>query len=94
MIKFGFFHRTYIINYLDDPYISVRNLDYEEKLNQASATSISTLIYVMPDIPEKYNADLWLKVESLYNDKEDTTSRATIYAHKYDYRRVNLVLGH
>lgn len=88
------YHRTYMINHLDDPYISVKNLDYEEKLNQAGATSISTILSISKDSPKNHEFDLWFQIESLYNDKQDTTSRATIYAHKYDYRRASLKLGH
>ncbi|MFC2124323.1 alpha/beta hydrolase [Bacteroidota bacterium] len=86
------FHRTYLISHLDDPFIRVKQLNYEEKLAQAGATSISTLLSVSNDSPKNHEFAFWFKVESLYNDKEDTTSRATIYAHKYDYRKARLKL--
>jgi len=86
------FHRTYLINHLDEPFISVKELNYQEKLNQAGATSVATVLTLSEDTPDHYEADLWFKVESLYNDKDDTTSNATIYAHEYDYRRVKLKL--
>ena len=86
------FHRTYLINHLDEPYIHVEQLNYKEKLSQAGATSVATILTLSDDLPINYDLDLWFKVESLYNDKEDTTSNATIYAHKYDYRRARLKL--
>jgi hypothetical protein len=84
------FHRTYLINHLNLPFIDVKQLDYMEKLNQASASSVSTVLSVSKETPVNYDLDLWLKIESLYNDERDTTSRATIYAHKYDYRHAKL----
>jgi hypothetical protein len=84
------FHRTYMINHLDEPYIRVKQLNYEEKLSQAGATSVATVLTLSDDTPNNYELDFWLKVESLYNDKEDSTSKATIYAHQYDYRRARL----
>ena len=87
------FHRAYLINHLDEPYINVDKLDYEEKLSQASATSVATVLSVSPKTPGNHELDLWFRVESLYNDKEDPTSDATIYAHKYDYVRVRLQAG-
>lgn len=86
------FHRTYLINHLDDPFINVKQLNYEEKLRQAGTTSVSTLLSVTKDAPKNHELDLWFQVESLYNDMEDATSRHTIYAHKYDYRRARLKL--
>lgn len=84
------FHRTCLINYFDEPYIRVEQLSYEEKLDQAASTSVATVLSFLKNAPKNYHPDLWFKVESLYNDKEDTTSNATIYAHQYDYRRARL----
>ncbi len=84
------YHRTCLINPFDDPYLQVKKLHYEEKLRQAGATSVSSVLSVAGDIPSGHTFDLWLKVESLYNDKNDPVSRATVYAHQYDYRRVKL----
>ena len=83
-------HRTYLINCYEDPYLRVEKLNYEEKLHQAGATSVSSVLSVAGNTPERHEFNLWLKVESLYNEKHDPVSRATIYAHKYDYRRVKL----
>ena len=84
------FHRTSLINVFNDPFLSVNRLQYDERLNQASKTHIGTFISVADDTPDAHEFDLWFKVESLYNDKNDPVSRATIYAHKYDYRRLIL----
>jgi hypothetical protein len=84
------FHRTYLINYLDEPNIKVNYLHYEERLNQASKTHIATVLSIADDYVNGQESDLWFKVESLYNDKNDPVSRATIYAHRYDYRRFRL----
>jgi hypothetical protein len=81
------YHRTYLINPFDSPFIEVNQLEYQEKKTQAGATSISSVISLSPDIPPREKIHLWLKVESLYNDKEDSTSNATIYAHQYHYRK-------
>ncbi len=86
----GTYHMAYLINGYADPYLSVRKLHYEEKLYQAGATSISTVLTVANDTPSGHEFDLWLKVESLYNDKNDPDSRETVYAHQYDYRKVKL----
>lgn len=87
------FHRTYLINHLDEPYINVEELNYEERVSQASATSVATVLSLSEKTPINQELDLWFKVESLYNDAEDTTSNATIYAHKYDYVRALLKVG-
>ncbi len=87
------FHRTYLINHLDEPYIVADRLHYEERLNQASKTHVANVLSIADDTPNDHEFDLWFKVESLYNDKNDPVSRATIYAHKYDYRRVKLKIS-
>ena len=84
------FHRTYLINHFDEPYIIANRLLYEERLSQASKTYIATVLSLADDIPNDHEFDLWFEVESLYNDKNDPASRAAIYAHKYDYCRVRL----
>ncbi len=86
----GTFHRTFLVNHLDEPYIHANQLHYEERLNQASKTHIATMLSISDDTPENHEFDLWFKVESLYNDKNDTTSRAAIYGHRYHYRRFRL----
>ena len=86
------FHRTYLLNQFDDEYIKVDTLDYTEKIGQAGATSIAAVIGVNERTPDKHLFDLWFQVESLYNDENDTLSRATIYARKYNYRRIKIKL--
>ena len=87
------FHRSYLINHLEDPFIHVDRLNYVERLNQASMTSISTIVSIAEDTPKNHEFDLWFKAESLYNDKNDTTSRATIYARQFDYRKAKITIG-
>jgi len=87
------YHRTYLINHLDNPYIKADKLQYDERLNQASKTHIATVLSLADVTPDNHELDLWFKVESLYNDKNDPVSREIIYAHKYDYRRVKLNVG-
>ena len=87
------FHRTYLLNYLDEPFIEVNKLQYEERLLQASKTHTGTIISIAENTPIDNEFDLWFKIESLYNDKNDPVSRATIYAHKYDFRRVKLKIN-
>ncbi len=84
------FHRTYLINHLDEAFINVNRLLYGERLLQASKTHTGTILSISDNTPGNKVFDLWFKIESLYNDKNDPVSRATIYAHKYDYRRFKL----
>ncbi len=86
------FHRTFLVNYFDDPYLKVNRLNYEERLRQASKTHISSVLSIDKNTPPGHIFNLWLKVESLYNDKNDPDSDAAIYAHHYDYRWVRLKL--
>lgn len=87
------FHRTFLINHLDEPYIEANRLHYAERLNQASKTHIANVLSIAYNTPDNHKFDLWFKVESLYNDKNDPVSRAAIYAHKYNYRRVRVKVG-
>jgi len=83
-------HRTYLLNALDIPEISVDSLHYEEVKRQASTTSMATYVGLESHGRVLDFLDLWFRVESVFNDTEDPTSKATIYAHKYDYRRYKL----
>jgi len=87
------YHRTYLVNHLDIPSITVNALDYKEKKSQAGATTMSTILSISKNVKPGQPLDLWLRVESLYNDKDDPVSDAAIYAHKYDYRRVNATIN-
>ncbi len=87
------FHRCYLINAIQNPYVGINTLDYQKKTNQAGATSVATPLSLSSDCPKNQLLDLWFKVESLYNDESDTTSNATIYAHQYDYRKAKLVVN-
>ncbi len=84
------YHRSQLLNVRDYPYLGIKSLDYAEKLSQAGATSVATVISLGKNISKDQVVDLWFKVESLYNDKADPTSNATIYAQKDDYRKVKL----
>ncbi len=84
------YHRTFLLNCFDDPYLKVNRLNYEERLRQASKTHISTVLSIDKNTPPGHVFNLWFKVESLYDDNNDPVSRAAIYAHHYDYRRVRL----
>jgi hypothetical protein len=39
-------------------------------------------------MPVGHEADLWFRVESLYNDHEKEEARRPTYEFHYDYRRV------
>ncbi|NND08212.1 MAG: hypothetical protein HKN87_17670 [Saprospiraceae bacterium] len=84
------FHRTTLLNHYDLPYATVERLHYLERTNQAGMTSVASVISISKDWPEDEPMHMWLKTESLFNDKDDPTSNATIYQEKYDYRRVKL----
>lgn len=84
------FHRSYLLNAAEDRQIQIHTLNYMAKTSQAGSTSVATPVTVRSDCPSGHTLDLWLKVESLYNDQDDSTSNATIYAHHYDYRRVKI----
>ena len=72
------FHRTYLINHLEEPFINVNQLLYEERLLQASKTHTGTILSISDNTSGNNFFDLWFKIESLYNDKNDPVSRATI----------------
>jgi hypothetical protein len=85
------FHKTYLLNSSEYPQISVDKLRYDEKIRQAGATSVSSVVSVVDDLSKIDRYDLWFRVECLYNipaqpDKMDDG----IYARKYDYRRLIL----
>ncbi|WP_339713569.1 alpha/beta hydrolase-fold protein [Cyclobacterium amurskyense] len=84
------FHSTYLLNHPAQPYAHVNSMHYLERLNQASCTSETTPITLSPDSPKNQELDLWLRAESLYNDKNDSTSNATIYANQFHFRRVKV----
>ncbi len=84
------FHRAYLVNHQQNPYVTVEALNYEWKSRQAGATSVASIISLSRDMPRDHQPDLWLRVESLYNDAEDPASNAAVYAHRYDYVRVEL----
>ena len=82
------FHKTYLINAKDDLFTEVNKLQYDEKIRQAGATSVSSIISISNKTPKLHEFNLWFKIENLYNDKDDPTAIRTVYAYKYDYRRV------
>ncbi len=84
------FHKTYLIGDNKDPYISVNHLRYDEKIGQAGATSISSLITISDQTPPGHKMDLWFRVESLYNDYHFPFSRTHIYEFSYDHRHIFL----
>lgn len=84
------FHKSYLINATSDKFVEVNKLQYDEKIHQAGATSVSSILSIADDTPKLHEFDLWFKIESLYNDKDDPTAINTVYAYKYDYRRIIL----
>ncbi len=84
------FHKSYLINSSDDKFVEVNKLKYDEKIHQAGATSVSSILKISDDVPEVHKFDMWFRLESLYIDKNDITAINTVYAYKYDYRRVLL----
>ncbi len=85
------FHRTYLLNAFQDSSISVNRVRYDEKIGQASATSITSIISLSESITKRDTLDLWLRLESLYNDPNDPNGgKNAIYARRYDYRRVKI----
>jgi hypothetical protein len=84
------YHKTYLLNSSSDKYVEVNKLQYDEKIHQAGATSVSSILTISDDVPKTHEFDLWFRIESLYNDKDDSLAIGTVYAHKYDYRKVKL----
>ncbi len=82
-------HRTFLIGEYEDPYVHVNRLKYEEKLRQAGATSVSSYISLGKDMPDDHIPELWLQVESLWNNTANPASNETTYEYHYDYRRVS-----
>lgn len=84
------YHKTYLINADDNQFVEVNKLQYDEKIYQAGATSVSSIISISEKLPKLHEFDLWFRIENLYNDKDDQAAINTVYAFKYDYRRVKL----
>ena len=87
------FHKTYLIGDYENPNVRVNKLKYDEKMDQAGATSISSFITVNDAVLQSDTLDLWFRVESLYNDENVVASRHVTYEFKYDYRRVQIPLN-
>ncbi len=88
------YHKTYLIGQYNDTRVSVKKLKYDEKDCQAGATSISSFIKIGDTVEEKDTIDLWLRVESLYNDRNPgVTVRRYPYEFHYDYRKVKMILS-
>ncbi len=84
------FHKTYLVNASDNLYTTVNKLKYDEKIHQAGATSVSSVISISNATPKLHEFDLWLKIESLYNNYDDQTAINPVYTFKYYYRRVKI----
>jgi len=84
------FHKTYLINQFDDKSVKVNKLKYDEKIHQAGATSVSSIISISDNTPKLHQFDLCFRIESLYNDYDDQTAINPVYTFKYDYRRIKL----
>jgi len=82
------FHKTRMVGEGQDPHVSVNRLKYEIKIGQASATSILSYVSFSDNMPQGHEADLWFRVESLYNDSDKEEARRPTYEFHYDYRRV------
>jgi len=82
------FHKTRLVGEGQDPHVSVNRLKYEIKIGQASATSILSYVSFSDTMPVGHEADLWFRVESLYNDSDKEEARRPTYEFHYDYRRV------
>lgn len=85
------FHKTFLVGDGEDPYVRVNRLKYEIKKGQASATSILSYVSFADNLPAGHEADLWFRVESLYNDHDVVAARRPTYEFHYDYRRVKLI---
>lgn len=84
------YHKAYLIDNSLLPYVEVKRLKYDEKIDQAATTSISSFISFADTMPANYTADLWFRLESLYNDYNVPASRGRTYEYKYDYRRARI----
>lgn len=85
------FHKTYLIGAYDKDYVNVEKLKYDEKVSQAGATSISSIISIADSIASD-TTDLWFRVESLYNENKAEARRST-YEFYYDYRKVRMAIS-
>ena len=88
------FHKTYLIGQYNDSNVSVEKLKYDEKDCQAGAASTSSYITIGNSVQENDTIELWLRAESLYNDKNPgVPTRRDPYEFHYDYRRVKMILS-
>lgn len=84
------YHRSFLINKFENPYVFVDKLDYKEKKGQASATSVSSVIRLSSEVPSGSDLQLIFRVEKLYNDKNDPKANRAVYVYDYDFARVRV----
>ena len=84
------FHKTYLIGEYEAVFASTKKLKYDEKMDQAGSTSISSIVSISDKVPETDSLDLWFRLESLYNDNNVPAARRVTYEYGYDYRRIRI----
>ena len=83
------FHRAFLVNQDDDPFIEVNSLTYHMRGEEWSgAPCIQSQIYINPSTPNDHILNLLVRLES-YNFVEEGYENF-IQRHKFDFRRVAL----
>ena len=83
------YHRAYLIGEYENQFINVNKQKYDNK-SSASATSTSSYITLSDSFSGSDSVDLWLRLESLYNEDKGEMAHRETYEFAYDYRRVKL----
>jgi enterochelin esterase-like enzyme len=87
------YHPAFLLNTDEYPWLTVPELKYNIKGGEYSgAANLQSMIRINPDTPSGTELSLWLKIES-YEFSEEGFNRP-IQRHNFDYRRVNLKIGH
>ena len=85
------YHRAFLVNQDDDPFIKVNNLSYHMRGEEWSgAACLQSQIYIDPGIPNGHVLNLELRLESY--EFVDEGYENLIQRHKFDFRRVSLII--
>ncbi len=86
------YHRAFLVNQDDDPFIEVNTLSYHTRGEEWSgAACLQSQIYIDPSTPDGHILNLQLRLESY--EFVDEGYENLIQRHKFDFRRISLRLS-
>lgn len=84
-------HRAYLVNQDDDPFIEVNELSYHIRGEEWSgAPCLQSRIYISPSAPNGHVLNLQVRLESY--EFFDEGYENLIQRHRYDFRKVSLII--